>query len=662
MNLRKAFYSLQRVGGRRVVLIVLLTALVALVAVLLTAGPWQARLPDCPVTVLPGESIQEAIAAAEPGDVICLAEGVWTENLVIDRPVTLLGQGEGRTVINPELVLRAIVLVPGQGEEPVEVRLEGLTLEGFGGGSGVTLGGLAVVEIKDATISGRVAGIEAADSARLVLNGCTVSDSRQRAVVLSGSARASISRSSISGNRGPGVWVYGSAEVEFYDCAIVGNGEHGLLLQDEAQVKLTNCSVSGNGGHGLWLAGQSIVQLLGGEVSGNSDQGIKAADGGMVEVTGTRVISNWNGIEVGHGARVTLTDADVSNNRWDGVRVRDSARAIISGSALTANRRGVALIGNAGADISDSLIEMNSVYGVFSWSAGEVTGAGNSFLENGIDLGGNVSGTLRLPLTEPVEAAITWPDERYASLQEAVDALLPGGTLLLQPGTHSAGLTIGKQLSIEARDGEVTLMGKSSALPVLSLVGGAKLRLDGVAISGGSVGVLVSSDGRVVLVECSISRNVQGVNLASVSSAEITDCSIEGNETDGVFVGGSAEAAITGCIISDQGQCGIAVADAARVRIVDTVVTRSGRDGGVVLRGYSQAILEGNTIVDNRGYGVAIYWHPCFVGTGRFFRGHISGKGNVLQGNVAGDVCPPELEFLATAEGGELDLRPQFAA
>ena len=658
MNWRKTYYPLQRVGSRRLVLIVVITSVAALAAGLLAARPWQERLPDCPVVVRPGESIQAAIDAADAGEVICLAQGLWTENLVVDKPLTLVGQGEGRTVINPELRLRAIVLVPGQGEEPVEVGLEGLTMEGFGGGSGVTLGGLAVVEIKDCTISGRIAGIEVADSARLTLNGCTVYDSRQRAVVLSGSARASISGSSISGNRGRGVWVYGSAEVEFDDCDISDNGGHGLLLQDEAWVKLSECSVSGNTGHGLWLMGQSIAQLLRSEVSGNSDQGIKADDGGRVEVDETRVLSNWNGIEVGHGAQVTLTNADVSRNRWDGVRVRDFGRATVSGSVLTANRRGVALMGNAGADISDCHIEMNSVYGIFSWSAAGVTGAGNSFLENGVDLGGNVPGTLRLPLRDPVEDVITWPDERYASLQEAVDALVPGGTLLLEPGTHAAGLTIGKKLSIEAGEGEVTLMGKSSALPVLSLVGGAELHLAGAAISDGSVGVLVSSDGRVVLFECTISRNVQGINLSSSSSSEITDCSIEGNATDGVLVGGEARAVITGCVISDHGQCGIAVADSAQVRIVDTVVTRSGRDGGVVLRGYCQAILEGNTIVDNRGYGVAIYWHPCFVGTGRFFRGHISGNDNVLQGNVAGDVCPPELGFLSTAEGGELDLRP----
>ena len=589
---------------------------------------------------------------------ICIAQGVWIENLVVDKRLTLVGQGKGRTVINPELSLRAIVLIRGQGLEPIEVRLEGLSMEGFGGGSGVTLGGLAVVEIKDCAISGRIAGIEVADSARLTLSGATVYDSRQRAVVVSGSGRATISRSTISGNRGPGLWVYGSAEVELNHCHISDNGGHGLLLQDEAQVQLTECSVSGNRGHGLWLTEQSTAQLLHSEVSQNSDQGIKADDGSRTEVADTRVLSNWNGIEVGQEARVTLTKVDVSHNRWDGARARDSARVTISDSIFSSNRRGMALLGNAGAEITNCLIESNSVYGIFSWSTGSIIGAENSFRDNGVDLGGTLPGTLRLPLREPIEPAITWPDERYASLQEAVDALLPGGTLLIEAGTHTAGLTIGKNLSIETSEGEVTLTGKNSALPVLSLVGGAELQLTGAVISDGSVGVLVSADGTVLLVECTISRNAQGINLSSFSRAEILDCRIEGNDMDGVFVGAAAQAVITKCVISDHGEYGIAAADSAHVRITDTLIAWSGREGGVILWGSCQAILEGNTIVANRGYGVAIFRRPCFLPGPRFFQGHISGKGNVFRDNVGDGVCPPELGFLSTPEGGELDFRP----
>jgi hypothetical protein len=47
--------------------------------------------PECTVTLYPGNDIQSAVAAASPGDVICLAQGTYNppSTIVIDKPLTL---------------------------------------------------------------------------------------------------------------------------------------------------------------------------------------------------------------------------------------------------------------------------------------------------------------------------------------------------------------------------------------------------------------------------------------------------------------------------------------------------------------------------------------------------------------------------------------------
>ncbi len=656
MNSRKLLY-LPLLESRRKRLLLALVVFAVAVG-LVTARPWHSVEHGCLVTVRPGESIQAAIDAARAGDVICLTRGVWSENIVIDKPLTLAGRGAGRTTIEAARALQPVVEVSGRGDEPISVRLQGLSISGDGVGAGVTMGGVAAVEINRCSISGRLYGIEAADSAYLSLTDSTIAGNGQRGIDLIGSARATISGSRISGNRGSGLWLSGSAEAVLFDSDISENHRYGLWLRDRSRVEIKDCSVSENSGYGLRLTGFSVAQVLSSRISRNSDQGISAEDSAAVDLAETSVISNWHGVELRNAARASMVDCTVLKNRWDGIRVQNYARAAISGSVISGNRQGVGIAGQAHAEIVHSLVEKNSRYGVFSGSGGEVTGEGNDFRENGVDLGGNLPGVLRLPVRQPREVVITWPDNRYSSLQEAVDALLPGGTLSIQPGIYTAGLTIGTEVSIYAGDGQVILEGKSDTLPVLSLVDGADMHLSGVTVSGGAEGLLVSAGARAVLTGCTISGNAEGINLSYSASADMVACDVRGNERRGIFVGGAARALVTGCSIANNSGYGIAAADSAQITITDSIVTRSGGGGGVVLWGSAEVIVEGNTVFDNTGFGVAIFQPPCFRESPWLFRGRISGSNNLFGSNRGGDVCPPELEFLSAAEGGELDLRP----
>ncbi len=633
--------------------------IVAAVAIgLLSARPWDTPAYECAVTVRPGESIQAAIDAAEEGAVICLSRGTWNESIVIDKSLTLVGRGVGTTTIEAVLYLRPTIEVLADDTGAMNVRLHGLTITGDGGSSGVQVNGSASVAIERCDISGKGFGVQVFDSASVALTDCTISENTHRGLVLADSATADVIGCHISENGALGVWVSGFAEATLLDCDISGNGGHGLWLRDGARVALTDCRVSRNRGHGLWLTDRSTAQLLRSRISDSYDQGVMAEDSVGVELIECQVISSWHGIELTGEARATISASTISRSMFDGIRVRNSADATVSDSTISASRRGMLVTGEAGATVTDCLVEANSGYGIYCSSSEQVQGHDNRFRDNGTDLGGNLPGTLRLPLKEPGEAVIIWPDESYTSLQEAIDSLLPGGTLLLQQGGNTAGLTIGKRLSIEAVDGQVLLIGVSRALPVLSLVDGADLYLSGVKVSGGAEGLLISAGARAVLVGCSISGNMEGVRLSYSSSVEMVDCLVSQNEQRGIMVGDEAQARIEGCIVSHNWNSGIAVSDFAQVSVAYSTVTQNRGDAGLVFWGNCRVTLDGNTVVDNRGYGVAMLQRPCVIRSPWVFRGVISGAGNTIELNYYDDVCPPELEFLVAPEGGELDLSP----
>ena len=68
--------------------------------------------------VKPGQSITDTIGAARPGDTVQVATGVYTERLLIDKPITL--QGQGRPTINAQ----------GTGDV-IRVRAADVTIDGF---------------------------------------------------------------------------------------------------------------------------------------------------------------------------------------------------------------------------------------------------------------------------------------------------------------------------------------------------------------------------------------------------------------------------------------------------------------------------------------------------------------------------------------------------
>ena len=78
----------------------------------------------------------------------------------------------------------------------------------------------------------------------------------------------------------------------------------------------------------------------------------------------------------------------------------------------------------------------------------------------------------------------------------------------------------------------------------------------------------------------------------------------------------------------------------------------------------AQAILQGNKILRNGKYGLALFEVPRFS-IYRQFTGYVNGKKNIIPDsdepdrNKEGAFCPDVLFFLTSKQGGELDRREQ---
>ncbi|UCG07447.1 MAG: hypothetical protein JSV83_01975, partial [Desulfobacterales bacterium] len=69
-------------------------------------------IPDCNITVSPGESIQDAIDAAGEGDVICVELGTYMGDLSITQELELVGLKDTDDDVNRP-VIKGEQTVPG---------------------------------------------------------------------------------------------------------------------------------------------------------------------------------------------------------------------------------------------------------------------------------------------------------------------------------------------------------------------------------------------------------------------------------------------------------------------------------------------------------------------------------------------------------------------
>lgn len=550
----------------------------AAVVVLLAVGSAVLAQESRTITVQPGESIQRAIDAAEAGDVIVIAAGTYAEDLIVTKPLSLTGEGRESVIVVGNVVIRQAHDIALSGMTITPQRTAGLgkpTIQ-IEGSREVRLSGILVER------PGSAAGGP----------GLIVGEWSQVEVT------ESLFRQSM-------VMSFPQAEVILTECQLI---ETFIRADQPDYLYITRSTVSGSvtvhGGHFLLV--DSTIRAKG--LCGVFTYGCASVMiiGAMIQATGCEC----------------------------GISLKDIAAAVVQESRIGGSRYfGIHVSGESFVTLKDNEVADNAGYGVIAYFPAEVRGEGNRMFGNGVDLGGNVPGSLRIPLMPATEGEIVYPDPRFPTLQEAVDALIPGGKLILS-GEHEAGITVGKEIALVAEEeGTVTLRARGPRAAVVSLTGGAQATIEGLLLTGGDIGVLLGADAVGLISGCTLSRNHQGIS---------------------VF--GRARATITRSVVKESWDGGVHLRDVANVTMLDSVVSGNFVMGGITVGGAAQLLLEGNRIEGQRmGHGVSVYTKPCHS-MDTLFTGRIVGRGNTFHNNAWGDFCPADLAFLATEEGGEYTL------
>jgi nitrous oxidase accessory protein NosD len=246
------------------------------------------------------KSLRTALRQAEPSATILLLPGRYEEPFVVDKDVTLRGEGDAAGI----LLTEGITVAPG-----VRLTLIHVTVGNSWGVALRLLPGARVwaeeTSFQDAAAGGvelgpetagdflrcrfnrnGCAGILALEGSRATLNDCELAGNRDAGLHACGGARGQLQSCRVVANLGVGVSAVDAAEIAMDRCELGGNREPGMLLDRGASGRLVQCHVTGGVSLGIQCRQGGRVALEHCLVEGNALGGLLMAGEALAEALG----------------------------------------------------------------------------------------------------------------------------------------------------------------------------------------------------------------------------------------------------------------------------------------------------------------------------------------------------------------------------------------
>jgi len=302
-------------------------------------------------------TIREALQAASPGSRVELEPGYYRENVVLERPVALLGKGPREHVLvetdrgpclrvdTERAVVRGLTFrrLPGAGRsDPAvdivrgNVFLDDSTVISESLAAVVVRGTNAEPRIRSCAIyATRAAGLVFQQGSKGEVVDTEVLNTALAAVEILEGSDPTLRRCRFHDGQQVGVLVHRGGKGRVLECDIAFHRYAGVEIRDGGDPTLRRCKVyEGNGG-GIVVHSGGRGEIADCDIYGNARAGIEIRDGGDPVVRNCHIRDgHQSGILVHRGGKGTVEDCELAFNLFAGIEIRDGGNPAMRGCTV----------------------------------------------------------------------------------------------------------------------------------------------------------------------------------------------------------------------------------------------------------------------------------------------------------------------------------------
>ena len=525
-------------------------------------------------------TIQAAINAAASGDVITVAAGTYTEQLLIQKDLTLIGAGIGQTIVKAPTTGR--VTAPGYTSQvwtadnwntdyllaayptdstPISVKVTGFTFDANSQGhivgdrftgvyfrkvanADITQAGLFASEIKGFLASDpSVTGIRVLESSKLTLDGNAVKDYTILGIVVYGTDNLVDPIVTTSNNTltplgvGEGIqyrFINGTVTAgEISNNTITNGGKHGIAVSTSDHVLVKNNTSLAGAGNGITLESASNCVVQGNTIANYPWNGIAVtnpwanSDGNLIQGNTISGIHSGDISSLGNcGWSIGLDNSSTT--------AYFVTNTVVTGNDVSASDAGIVFYGVDATNVAhNNIIHDNSPYNLGNSNTSVTINAENNWWGSAAGpVGSTISGPVDYDpwLTHPPVHNVT-QDTYFSTIQGAIDAATGGDVINVAAGTYNENLTINKALTLQGAGYLTTIIdgGGTSTGGLVKITASGTVTISGFTIQNTNSiddlghGVYVNNAGVNVNISHNAIKNVGpvGINVNAADSVHI---------------------------------------------------------------------------------------------------------------------------------------------